>query len=802
MKTQEGVSGIFLTGATQQLFGCVCDEQVTRAAPHKLIPKQSILDDLIKRAAVSDFSPFKAQLQAYTGSEVLIVYDPDFEFGENFYICLTEDARVATLQAKVEEAEQQEEAAKQEELELVQVKAKREPGVWKSLGSETEIAEAAYAPTRSLLKLLMSRRRRLFGGPYRFAENNQSDTSDAAASSVEIKSTPINPEAPPELHRTERDVGTQSIPEVAHAFAQTNWAYPRNAITQTAPRILEKPLDQLEATRVHTFVESSVERITNVLGQNVLLDLFNDDYGKLAGQSRELLFVDQQLNKMKEYQSFKYMHFPGEMVVTAVDWHPERRGLVGVAYARKASFDERVDTSSKVQKSFIIIWNFANSLKPQAVLEAIDDIHAFRFNPLNPSVAVGGCVNGQVVVWEIPSHVLDGDGSKLKGRSEDRKLSAIRAVAVSTIETSHKTTITDIHWIPNTIEISKNGHTQAATLHECFQITSIAADGTALFWDTRIAGATKHVLAHLDLNWKPFFKVMLTKPDHGGDHGGVKISLSLPSTWLGRRAVRVNKVDALKHNEQIVTKLYVGTEQGEVLHLDWKTADVEGGRPGPQKIDFSLAAHAGCVAAVLRSPYVRDVVLTVGGFSISVWKEGLQWPLFYATTSGARVTAAAWSQSRMSVFYVAREDGRLDAWDLIDSTAHPAMTQEVSGPASITVLETYETLADHFIACGDSAGLLRVIELPVTLTRQVPNEEVILEAWIQKECQRIEYIKGRQQKRAATKPKPVDTQAASAKEETATEKTERLKPLTTAFSVFEKKFTVDLGLAKAAEEDD
>ncbi len=46
------------------------------------------------------------------------------------------------------------------------------------------------------------------------------------------------------------------------------------------------------------------------------------------------------------------------------------------------------------------------------------------------------------------------------------------------------------------------------------------------------------------------------------------------------------------------------------------------------------------------------------------------------------------------------------------------------------------------------------------------------------------------------------TRQTPAKEETAAEKSERLKPLTTAFGVFEKKFTVDLGLAKAAEEED
>ena len=32
-------------------------------------------------------------LQDYPGEELLLVYDYDFKFGENFYVCLTEEAK-------------------------------------------------------------------------------------------------------------------------------------------------------------------------------------------------------------------------------------------------------------------------------------------------------------------------------------------------------------------------------------------------------------------------------------------------------------------------------------------------------------------------------------------------------------------------------------------------------------------------------------------------------------------------------------------------------------------------------------
>lgn len=58
-----GVVPLFLTGAGQQIFECVVDQDVTPEAAHKLIPKEKILEDFRNRAAVSDFHPVKKQVQ-------------------------------------------------------------------------------------------------------------------------------------------------------------------------------------------------------------------------------------------------------------------------------------------------------------------------------------------------------------------------------------------------------------------------------------------------------------------------------------------------------------------------------------------------------------------------------------------------------------------------------------------------------------------------------------------------------------------------------------------------------------------
>ena len=57
-----GMVPIFLTTTSQELFKVKGNEDVTAERPMKFIPKSDILSDMYARAAVSDWSPFKAQI--------------------------------------------------------------------------------------------------------------------------------------------------------------------------------------------------------------------------------------------------------------------------------------------------------------------------------------------------------------------------------------------------------------------------------------------------------------------------------------------------------------------------------------------------------------------------------------------------------------------------------------------------------------------------------------------------------------------------------------------------------------------
>merc|ERR1712139_660403 len=109
----KGAYPCFLSGKTQEICGVVQDEDVTEEVPYKAVPIEDIKQDIFKRAAVCDFSPFKDLINSYKGDTILVVYDVEFAFGRNFYVALTPDAAEEVMKQFVKEEEK---PAKKEKL--------------------------------------------------------------------------------------------------------------------------------------------------------------------------------------------------------------------------------------------------------------------------------------------------------------------------------------------------------------------------------------------------------------------------------------------------------------------------------------------------------------------------------------------------------------------------------------------------------------------------------------------------------------------------------------------------------------
>ncbi|KAF3835398.1 hypothetical protein F7725_027956 [Dissostichus mawsoni] len=337
-----------LTSATQELFGCRADEDVTGESPYKLLKKDDIIQDLKTRAAVSDFSPAKQIVLDYPEDELLLVFDRDFTYDQLFYLVLTPEAKDRIL------------------------------NLWYKF----------------------SRVRRKFGAPVCFSDRNIADAKDAYMECVPFQDSRFR------IKQMQRDCGMQAVPRMQSSSSQTQWKFKRNIFTQYTPRELsdgdKENIHQRENLR--HFCNSVTPRVLQVLQQEEIMNVFFDDWKALGTAGDDADWSGKISEGLMLYQAFTDQKYTKDKKISSINWHPTIYGVLAVALTEKKK-EVVMDESSafEVRASHIVFYSFSDPSNPQLLLECPDDIFAFEFCPSDPNIIVGGCVNGQVLALTLLS---------------------------------------------------------------------------------------------------------------------------------------------------------------------------------------------------------------------------------------------------------------------------------------------------------------------------------------------------------------------------------------------------------------
>ncbi|EDO29743.1 predicted protein [Nematostella vectensis] len=528
--------------------------------------------------------------QSYPAEELLIVYDPAFKYGQNFYLCLTEEAKERHLNPPKEELGEGEEIEGEEEVEEgVFRRFPRTPQPWESLGSELEVEEEVVVENRPKVKFRISRLRREFGAPVSFTTHSATDAKGG------LIDCPSYDEETPSFKKMEFEKAIQAVSVLEDVGSQTDWLKPCNAATQYVPREFEEYEKEKinKSLMFKNFVNKVTPRFELALQQNEIMNVFYDDYESMADD--ETTFGAKSDNYLKEYQSFTDLLYSKEKTITSIEWHPSIKGIIGVSCGERLLFDERIDQSSRIlmTASLVLIWSFSDPIHPLVLLQAPDEIHSFKFNPSDPNIIAGGCINGQTTV------------QRQTGTGE---------------------------FGPKVFSIfEKQSKTKGKPSNE-----SADADNT---------GVSR-----------------------------------LPSNVAKGK-------DQGKPLENVSTKFLVGTEEGDLVYLDWRPEkDTDSGKIMTPRPEHVWAAHDGPINTLQVSPFFKDIILTVGGWTFAIWKEGVNSdPLLLSSSHIVKLTKGHWSPSRPGVFFIAKADGMVDVWDLLDRSHEPSLTQNITA-ATITTI--------------------------------------------------------------------------------------------------------------------
>ncbi|KAJ1508418.1 WD repeat-containing protein 63, partial [Coelomomyces lativittatus] len=667
----------------------------------------------------------------------LLVQDIDWKFGQNYVMCLSE-AAIQLFLTPIETALNietiQSEPPKEE---------KKKSAGWVSLGTDIEMEEEKIVESREKILYIFSRKRR------KLAQHTNFQDFDCDKNTIDLKPTPP---CPGTLMRMQLNIGIQASQAMIEIATQTTWNRHRNFSVQYEPLVADEDAVNklLDNFSFKTKLENSSQKCQSVLTQNTLINIFMNDFAKL-GDEDTALHQGSHVS-LQEYQSFTDLKYSKDKSISCVTWHPTQKGVLAVACTQRTTLEERVQLgfSVKSRQSLVLIWSFYDPIHPQLILESSDDISSFAFHPQQPYIIAGGCVNGQVLLWDISDYQEKMKNIKRDENEENKTVIVefIKFIAVSSVEHSHRAAVTDLQW--NNYDVNHNGEPLKTENKDTSisQFVTVGLDGQIMFWDLRY----KKDLKSLDQVWRPTFKVSIPSMDGTFDYGLTRLSLALASS-----------------------RFWCATEEGDVIQGDW-LADIPSDNGGTTTcLQAASGIHFGPVSDVLRSPFYPNILLSIGGWSCHVWIDDSSVPLLSSPLNEARYTCGAWSPTRPGAFFVARSDGQVEIWDLLDRTHQASHIQAVSS-VSISAISVHTYFSKgrpvhQFVAIGDDEGTVHVLEAPRNIFRPSKNEKTLIRGLIDREVKRVAFVAERkafriQEKEKQKNDKPLENTTKSTQENT------------------------------------
>lgn len=452
----KGIFALFLRGVTAEKYGFKTGTGVMDLVDHLFIKKDEIMKEIQGLGVMSDFEPSKKCVESSIGDDILFVIDKAQKYGETFLMYYSEECRQDFLQGAQElQNALDDQKREEEEIEAARIAAEiarqnvkfidkpltARPWISSILSdTENEVRLLTHKPSREPIAFEIFRPKKYTKQAVRFLDRNAESYEFRAYKDINFKSI------------RESDTGIQVAPQMNSSTAQTTWYRSVNkAIQYEAPEPEIEPEDGDKKDELLAFLERVTVKIETALQQNEAVDIFHETF-RMAGDDdiQEGAQADDELREIKNFADPTYSK---SKALPAIDWVPKTHGMVAVSAVRNVSFDQRVSVSGQTSTSYILLWDFRQLVKPQLLMQSHHEVFTFRFNKIKPGLIAGGCITGQVVLWDISlplsavtkkqgNHSTRKISQKQKEGDEDEvTLLPILPKYVSNVDYSHKVSI-------------------------------------------------------------------------------------------------------------------------------------------------------------------------------------------------------------------------------------------------------------------------------------------------------------------------------------------------------------------------
>jgi WD40 repeat protein len=476
-----------------------------------------------------------------------------------------------------------------------------------------------------------------------------------------------------------------------------------------------------EMGKMETFFEKVAPLIEEALQSNELINVFQDDFEMLGDKKSR---SDKIANQSSEPLPFSDIDHGKNKSVSCIAFHPTKPHIVALSFLENISFDERAEVSGKSYDSSVLVLNFADHhIMLMYVLHTTIEITTIEFHPDHPNLLFGGCLSGQIIVWDFSDEttkIINDDDAKVgeeeaakeaeDDETQDKSTQSViemKHACISMIAYSHKTHVNDIKFVPRGVKVDKKRPSEGEITH----FLSCAEDGNVLIWDSRTVSKENRRQAIEEIHWKPYLSIPLFRPDGSGEQGLSKI--------LFRRGC-------------VEPQFWAGSDEGDLIFVDWSKRPTGKEEDTAQKADFMISRESQRnyrpVVALEQSPFFEELIMTVHDFNFCIWNVDLEnhnEPIFVSSyTFGAYNTCGVWSPTRAGVIFISKTNG-IDVWDFLDQSHKPSMSLgSVSSVITCITFQQYKQKDDsQYLAFGEeNDGTIFLYNVPPNLKNPQGDE--------------------------------------------------------------------------------
>lgn len=782
-----GVVKLIISSVTQSRVGLMVGEDVTSENPWRYLPKEAIDDDLELHEETSEFLSIKPELLEYQTQQILVGYIPDEEREyDEFYICLTQSA--------TEAVEEIIEKIREEREERLKNTVEKYTKVWKTLGSEEEVDNEIIKNNRPLYEVEIETKYPIMASKVQFKIRTVQAARDGYVELLQGRFTFNN------INKRRVDASVQvSLPAVCRE-AQTICTYPKNMWTQYQYDYIvdEKPSAEFKES-IKKFISDNMNNFYDNLTVNWYINLYTNDYNKLV--LNELYTKPPAEIAVREYMSFTDIKLCKDMMISSVCWHPMLTGVVAIAYCDTSLNNylkeyNTVDESTRVTfcPNTTLIWSFVDGLKPKLILQAHREITSLSFCPYDESLIVGGCKNGQIILWDIRNKLQKVEEEEILTPTQQKyrtimfslmgwmknikNIALVPITAVTDLEYSHYSSVTKIEWLSPFFELTKLG--QVAEVPEetdtlSMQFVTSSVDGTILFWDLkskptthagdykpqrrlrrlkkRPSALTLDVSPYRILNrvFKPLYRINVT---NNKKQLYAVSSFAIPYCQFEYEETdpnpnrKYNILNRIKYKpiinkssqEKFEKKINVSTTFGDVIIGSWDGFDYHSGGIVSEediKTVFEAKYHDGPVTSLERWPVSPDIILSVGGKIFAIWKDDFKDRPILWRRSRQKYTHGSWNTFDPTMIRLTKSDGIIEMWSFVLKSNEFVLQQSISG--QILTGSFTQQINNKVLGVADYNGYFRMFHSSAGNNRQDLN--IKLKDWFSRQIIILEHFK-------------------------------------------------------------